>query len=147
LLGAARLRDIAADSPQLSPARRALLKTVGTAPKEHSRTPRRKLRGGILLLLERIGCAVEGILHQALQLLGSIGMTLETLTRSLFRPSRWRVASLAAHVEQIGLDAVPIVALLSFLVGAVVAFLGATVLADFGATIYKVDLISISLFA
>jgi len=49
-----------------------------------------------------------------------------------------------AHVEQTGLDAVPIVALLTFMVGAVVAFLGSTVLADFGATIYTVDLIAFS---
>ena len=144
LLGAARLRDIAADSPQLSPARRALLKTVGTALHEYRRTPRPKPQGGIVLLLERIGRTVAGILHQALQLLGFIGLTLETLARSMLHPSRWRVTSLVAHVEQIGLDAVPIVALLSFLVGAVVAFLGATVLADFGATIYTVDLISVS---
>jgi phospholipid/cholesterol/gamma-HCH transport system permease protein len=39
---------------------------------------------------------------------------------------------------------VPIVALLTFLVGAVVAFLGATVLADFGATIYTVNLVAFS---
>jgi phospholipid/cholesterol/gamma-HCH transport system permease protein len=144
LLGAGRLRDIAADSPQLPPARRALLETVGTALHEYSRTPRQKTRGGLLLLLERIGRAVVNILRQALQLLGFIGLTLETLARSLCHPGRWRVTSLVAHVEQIGLDAVPIVALLSFLVGAVVAFLGATVLADFGASIYTVDLISIS---
>jgi phospholipid/cholesterol/gamma-HCH transport system permease protein len=144
LLGAARLRDIAADSPQLSPVRRALLETVGTALHEYCRTPRQKPRSSILLLLERIGRAVEGILRQALQLLGFIGLTLETLARSLFHPGRWRVTSLVAHVEQTGLDAVPIVALLSFLVGAVVAFLGATVLADFGASIYTVDLIAIS---
>ena len=44
-------------------------------------------------------------------------------------------------MQQAGLNAVPIVALLNFLVGAVVAFLGATVLAEFGATIYTVDLV------
>ncbi|HIZ51072.1 MAG TPA: ABC transporter permease, partial [Candidatus Pseudomonas excrementavium] len=42
------------------------------------------------------------------------------------------------------LNAVGIVALLTFMVGAVIAFLGATVLADFGATIYTVDLIAFS---
>jgi phospholipid/cholesterol/gamma-HCH transport system permease protein len=42
------------------------------------------------------------------------------------------------------LDAAPIVALLTFLVGAVVAFLGATVLRAFGATIFTVDLIAFS---
>lgn len=143
-LGAARLREIATGSPQLSPARRALLDAVGTALHEYSRAPIRKPQSALLLLLERIGRAVENVLDQALQLLGFIGLTLEALARSMFHPRRWRVTALVAHMEQIGLDAVPIVALLSFLVGAVVAFLGATVLADFGATIYTVDLVSVS---
>ena len=54
------------------------------------------------------------------------------------------MTSLVAHLQQSGLNAVPIVALLTFLVGAVVAFLGATVLADFGASIYTVDLVAFS---
>ena len=45
---------------------------------------------------------------------------------------------------QSGLNAVPIVALLTFMVGAVVAFLGATVLQDFGATVYTIDLVAFS---
>ena len=47
-------------------------------------------------------------------------------------------------MEQVGLDAVPLIALLSYLVGAVIAFLGASILADFGATIYVVELVSIA---
>ena len=61
---------------------------------------------------------------------------------SLLHPRRWRITSLVAHIEQTGLNAVPIVALLTFLVGAVVAFLGTTVLFDFGASIYTVDLVA-----
>jgi phospholipid/cholesterol/gamma-HCH transport system permease protein len=45
-------------------------------------------------------------------------------------------------MEQTGLDAVPIVALLSFLIGAVIAFLGATALQRYGATVFTVDLVS-----
>ena len=45
-------------------------------------------------------------------------------------------------MEQVGLDSVPLVALLSFMVGAVIAFLGAMVLQDFGATIYIVELVN-----
>jgi phospholipid/cholesterol/gamma-HCH transport system permease protein len=44
----------------------------------------------------------------------------------------------------VGLDAVPLVMLLSFMVGAVIAFLGATVLRDFGAEIFVVELVSIA---
>jgi phospholipid/cholesterol/gamma-HCH transport system permease protein len=47
-------------------------------------------------------------------------------------------------MEQVGLDAVPLIALLSFMIGAVIAFLGATVLKDFGAEVFVVDLVSIS---
>ena len=42
------------------------------------------------------------------------------------------------------MDAIPIVALLSFMVGMVVAFLGATVLANFGASIFSVHLVAFS---
>ena len=45
-------------------------------------------------------------------------------------------------MEQVGLDSAPLVALLSFMVGAVIAFLGAMVLRDFGATIFVVELVN-----
>ncbi len=144
LLGATRLRDLAADASRLPAAQRALLELVGSALVEYSRPARQKEQNSILLLLARIGRATEHAMQQGMRLLGFIGLVLETLARSMFHPSRWRVTSLVSNLEQIGLDAVPIVTLLSFLVGAVVAFLGATVLADFGASIFTVDLIAFS---
>jgi phospholipid/cholesterol/gamma-HCH transport system permease protein len=54
------------------------------------------------------------------------------------------VTAVVAQIEQTGLHAVPIVALLTFMVGAVIAFLGATVLAGFGASIYTIDLVAYS---
>ena len=100
--------------------------------------------GGIVALLARTGAAVEAIWNNAIQLVGFIGLILATLARVVPNPRRWRVTSLFFHIEQTGLDAVPIVALLSFLVGAVVAFLGATVLRDFGASVFTVELVGYS---
>ena len=60
------------------------------------------------------------------------------------RRGRRRDRSKTEARERSGLDAVPIVCMLSFLVGAVVAFLGATVLADFGAQVFTVELVSYS---
>src|SRR5690606_21993365 len=97
---------------------------------------------GLADVLADIGSAVLNIWNQQKTLLGFIGLTLQTLFSTIWRPRRWRFTSLVAHVERTGLDAVPIVALLTFLVGAVVAFLGATVLADFGASIYTVNLVA-----
>lgn len=144
LLGAARLGDLATDDPTVAPAQRALLQTVGKAMAGYvePRAPRR--HDAVTEVLARIGAAMENLWHQQVQLLGFVGLTLQSIASTIWRPRRWRVTSLVAHVEQTGLDAVPIVVLLTFMVGAVVAFLGSTVLADFGATIYTVDLVAFS---
>lgn len=99
---------------------------------------------GLATELAHIGRAMEAVWLQQRMLLGFIGITLQTLASTCWRPRRWRMTPLIAHIEQTGLDALPIVALLTFLVGAVVAFLGATVLADFGASIFTVNLVAYS---
>ncbi len=78
---------------------------------------------------------MENFWHNLVALLGFIGLTLQTLFANLLRPTRWRITSLVANLQQIGLNAVPIIMLLTFLVGAVIAFLGLTVLSTFGASI------------
>jgi phospholipid/cholesterol/gamma-HCH transport system permease protein len=120
----------------------ALLKLVverGNRPSEEK--PRAR---GFIALLARMGEALENFALDTRSLLGFVGLTLLTLARTLLGRRRLRLTSTVFHMEQTGLDAVPIVALLSFLVGAVVAFLGATVLSDFGASIFTVELVAYS---
>lgn len=104
----------------------------------------RERHASFVLLLERVGRAVAHIVRQTRELLGFVGLTLATLGATLIGRRRLRLTATVFHMEQTGLDAVPIVALLSFLVGAVVAFLGATVLRDFGAQAYTVELVGYS---
>ncbi|ORL65615.1 ABC transporter permease [Pseudomonas putida] len=141
LLGSERLSRCTGELPDAS---RALLKNVYCSVQDYCIPVKEPERHVLLLLLERIGCAVATLWQDTRQLLGFIGLILETLARRALQPHRWRVTPVVAHIEQTGLDAAPIVALLTFLVGAVVAFLGATVLADFGATIFTVDLVAFS---
>ncbi len=49
---------------------------------------------------------------------------------------------LVHHIEQAGLNALPIVGLISFLIGIVLAFQGAEQLAKFGAQIFTVDIVA-----
>lgn len=98
----------------------------------------------ILAFLAATGEKVTAITRLLWMLAGFIGQTLATLFYILPRPNRWRITPFVAAVHDTGLNALPIVALLTFLVGAVVAFLGATVLEDFGATIYTVNLVAFS---
>ena len=101
----------------------------------------------LVLFLAGVGQRAEAVYRQQWQLFGFIGLTLSTLVATLLRPRSWRVTSMVAHIQQTGPNAVPIVALLTFLVGSVVGFLGATVLQDFGATIYTVNLVAFAFFA
>lgn len=141
LLGSERLSQCSDGLPEAS---RALLKNVYCSVQDYCIPVKEPERNVLLMLLERIGRAVGTLWQDSMQLLGFIGLILQTLFTRLFKPHRWRVTPVVAHIEQTGLDAAPIVALLTFLVGAVVAFLGATVLAAFGATIFTVDLVAFS---
>ncbi|MGJ7513294.1 MlaE family lipid ABC transporter permease subunit [Pseudomonas baetica] len=145
LLGSERLGR-SAEHPDctLSSADRALLQTVYCSLTDFCVPIKEPEISVGIQLLTRIGRAVDTVWQDTLQLLGFVGLILETIVRGLFHPKRWRVTSMVAHVEQTGLDAAPIVALLTFLVGAVVAFLGATVLANFGATVFTVHLVAFS---
>ena len=106
--------------------------------------PARKREYGFGAALARLGAAVHGNLKEATTLVSFLGENLVKLLRLVKEPSRFRLTSTVHHMEEVGLDAVPLVVLLSFLVGAVIAFLGATILADFGAEIFVVELVSIA---
>lgn len=143
LLGQDRLAALVETDAGLPPERKALLRTVLHA--HATPEPPAPKRGSLVLeLFGRIGAAVENVGRNIKGLLGFMGQVLEALARSLMRPGRWRINETVSQIESVALDAVPIVALLTFMVGAVVAFLGATVLADFGATIYTVHLVAFS---
>ena len=78
-------------------------------------------------------------------LTGYFGMFLHRVVRTLRHPSEFRLTSLVHHCEEVGLKAVPIVALMAFLIGVVLAFQGSTQLRQFGAEVFVIDLIAISI--
>jgi phospholipid/cholesterol/gamma-HCH transport system permease protein len=124
-----------------APARELL--ALATA-KQTDATPRRERQASFHALLERTGAGVVHLWLTTRELLGFVGLTMVTLGRLLLGRRRLRLTSTVYHMEQVGLDAVPIVALLTFMVGAVVAFVGATALRDYGAEVYTVELVSVS---
>ncbi len=106
--------------------------------------PRRRREFGFAAALGRLGFAVADNWREIVALVSFLGENLWKMLRMVREPRRFRPTATVFHMEQAGLDAVPLVALLSYLVGAVIAFLGANILADFGATIYVVELVNIA---
>ena len=145
--GASFLLDLAgADPARIDVDRASTRKLIAAVSRAENAAPakRRRKEHGFVAILAHVGQALDEFWKNAIALVGFIGLILAALLRSALNPRRWRVTSTVAHIEQTGLNALPIVALLCFLVGAVVAFLGATVLKEFGASIYTVELVGYS---
>ena len=142
LLGSERVAALLADEGALSRERRALLKAVADAIEGREERPIGDEGYALGDVLAHIGHTMLVFWRHVTSLTGFIGLILETALRVAVQPRRWRMTALVANLERTGLDAVPIIALLTFLVGAVVAFLGATVLQNFGASIFTVDLVA-----
>lgn len=144
LLGPALEASLASHAA-LPSERIALISTVINAIK-HTPTHQQalKISNPLLEIAGRMGQAVAETGKQTWLLLGFIGLTLQSLAHNALKPQRWRLTSVFWHIEQTGFNAVPIIALLTFMVGAVVAFLGATILKGFGASIYTINLVAFS---
>jgi phospholipid/cholesterol/gamma-HCH transport system permease protein len=71
------------------------------------------------------------------------GRVLTTAGTAFTHPKRLRFASIARHVYETGVQAVPIVALIAFLITLVIAYIGAQQLERFGAEVFTVDLVTV----
>jgi phospholipid/cholesterol/gamma-HCH transport system permease protein len=98
-----------------------------------------------LTLLARLGLGAKDAHEQGTALFGFIGESTVALGGCLAHPSRWRWRAILYNIRSAGFDALPIVALLSFLLGIVVAYQGAGQLRQYGANIFVADLVGLSM--
>ncbi|MCB2098183.1 MAG: MlaE family ABC transporter permease [Parvularculaceae bacterium] len=101
-------------------------------------------RNAFVMMVNRLGRGVLEGYYTAVEVLNFIGLTLSTFVRVMRDPKRLRMTSIVHHMEEAGIDAMPIVGLMSFLIGAVVAFMGAKILRLFNAEVFTVELVGIS---
>jgi phospholipid/cholesterol/gamma-HCH transport system permease protein len=94
--------------------------------------------------LTRIGKGVINVGLDVFETTAFNGRLIVTFARSLINPRRIRTAPLFSLMDRAGLDALPIVAVTSFFIGAVVGLIGANMLQDFGAQVFTVELIGIA---
>lgn len=95
-------------------------------------------------LADRTGYHSYQLWRETLSMLAFFGEMMTTFAKALVRPKRLKFVSIVSHMEQVGLNAMPIVGLLTFLVGVVLTFQGADQLRRFGAEIFTVNLLGIS---
>lgn len=95
-------------------------------------------------LAEEIGYATVTILTGFGELLAFLGLVVARLAGAVVHWRRIRLTPLVHQMEMVGFRALPIVGLISFLIGAVIVNQGAIQLAQFGAEIFVVDMVAIA---
>jgi len=126
----------------LKPEHRALMdrvKEAATEPEPETQQP-----GSFIALLERLGRGSHYAVREAVEMTAFLGLTVIAIGRVSGHPPRLRITSWINHLERVGVNALPIVGLLSFLVGVVIAYQGADQLRRFGADIFMVNLLGIT---
>ena len=96
-------------------------------------------------LAERVGEAAIEAEERIAGTLDFVGRLVLACGRALRGEARFRGSDLALLIQQNGFDALPIVTLVTFLLGLILAFVGAIQLQTFGATIYVADLVGVAM--
>lgn len=95
--------------------------------------------------LAALGENVKAAIEQGTALLGFVGESALALLACMAQPARLRWRPILYNIRSAGFDALPIVGLLSFLLGIVVAYQGADQLRQYGANIFVADLVGLSM--
>src|ERR1700752_1599466 len=94
-------------------------------------------------LLEQVGRRVAGIGHTFVGLIDMLGAVLAASGRVLLHPRDFRLTSTVHHLEQVCWRAVPIVVLITFLIGCIISQQGIFHFRRFGADIFVVDMLGV----
>ena len=128
----------------MNPAFSRLLEVVGQHVSEQAHLPK-PVAASPPSALTAVGQSTAAAWEQAVALLSFIGESALAFGASIAHPAKWRWRPILFNIRSAGFDALPIVGLLSFLLGIVVAYQGADQLRQYGANIFVADLVGLSM--
>src|SRR5246500_863532 len=94
-------------------------------------------------LLDQVGRSVAGIGETFIGLIDMLGAVLAASGRVLLHPRGFRLTSTVHHLEQVCWRAVPIIVLITFLIGCIISQQGIFHFRKFGADIFVVDMLGV----
>ncbi len=120
---------------------RMLLDKLHALPPEEA--PPHKGGGGLLDAVASIGESIVLVWQSFADIVNMLGAVVSALLRVTVHPRRFRFTSMVHHVDNVGWRAVPIILLITFLIGCIIAQQGIFHFRKFGADIYVVDMLGI----
>jgi phospholipid/cholesterol/gamma-HCH transport system permease protein len=129
------------DSSGLPKGVRGLLRLAAAVP-ERAGAQRAATRDPFLA---RVGKETLGLIQGSREVVAFLGEVTLAFGRLLRGKARFRHSDLMLIIQEVGAQALPIVSLISFLVGVILAFLGSVQLLQFGAQIYVAPLVGIGM--
>jgi phospholipid/cholesterol/gamma-HCH transport system permease protein len=142
-LVACGVRGIKVEVSKASEPVSTLLAAVHEAANENEPAPPGKRPFGPIAFLETIGRGVYAIRDDLLMSMNMLGATIRGSQMKLGRGHGVNIAAIVNQIDRMGVGAIPVVVLMSSIVGAIVAQQGAFQLRYFGAEIFTVDLVGI----
>lgn len=103
----------------------------------------KRQRQTLLGMLDGVGRSVVEVGGTLVGLIGMLGAILNTLFRVIRHPTSFRFTSMVHHLEQVCWRAVPIVLLITFLIGCIIAQQGIFHFRKFGADVFVVDMLGV----
>ena len=140
VVGETERRGIAANRAGLPEGVRRLLALATAVPERRDTSTQARPSW-----LARIGIATLDGLRDATTTLAFLGEMSIALARAVVGRARYRRSDFLLVLQEVGAQALPIVSLISFLVGVILAYVGAVQLKQFGAQVYVADLVGIGM--
>lgn len=121
-------------------------KTLSIYLKTFPAYPQKKVSASLFWLdrLNHIGKVTFDLMSLARDLIIFLGQVTLAFLETCIRPQRLRLISLASQIERCGVNAIPIIFMMSTALGLVLAYQGEEQLRRFGAEVYTINLVSIS---
>jgi phospholipid/cholesterol/gamma-HCH transport system permease protein len=138
---AGRERGVAVDTSALPAGLRNLLGLAEAVPEPTG--ARKELIAP--RLLDQVGAGAIGVVSGAEASLSFVGRMTVASVRLVGMKARFRASDLWLLIQQCGVEALPIVTLVSFLLGVILAFVSAVQLQQFGAQIYVANLVGVAM--
>ncbi|WP_278984145.1 MlaE family ABC transporter permease [Sphingobium yanoikuyae] len=120
-----------------------LTELVGSALEDEPPAPTGKK--GLFAFFERFGRQIVSLGADAYAMQVFSGQLIVAAARTLFHPRRLRLTPTVAMMQDAGVNALPIVFIMSFFIGAIIALVGTNLLTSLGVEVFTVQLVGVAI--